>query len=55
MGSGLQQDRLPFDEVLREALELPEPETFLTQPSEALDWRIATLPESDEEPAPVQH
>ncbi len=45
-----------MDEVLRDALELPEPETFLAQPSEALDWRLTVLPpDSDEAPAPVQH
>ncbi len=48
-----------MDEVLRYALELPEPDTFLAKPSEALDWRLALLPEQQDEdsptPAPTQH
>jgi ATP-dependent Lon protease len=48
-----------MDEVLRYALELPEPDTFLAKPSEALDWRLALLPEQEDEdaptPAPTQH
>ena len=38
-----------MDQVLRHALELDEPETFLTKPSEALDWRIATLREAEDD------
>jgi len=47
-----------MDQVLRLALELDEPEKFLSKPSEALDWRIATLPENVEDQAtsePIRH
>ena len=47
-----------MDQVLRLALELDEPEKFLSTPSEALDWRIATLPENEENRTssePIRH
>jgi len=47
-----------MDQVLRRALELDEPDKFLSKPSEAMDWRLATLPENAEDPAtsePVRH
>ena len=30
-----------MDEVLREALHIENPETFLREPSRAVDWRVA--------------
>jgi len=46
-----------MDEVLRHGLDLSEPETFLAEPSEALDWRLVALspaPDKELEPTP-QH
>ncbi len=46
-----------MDQVLRLALKLDEPEKFLAQPSEALDWRLATLAAKEEGDGrePVRH
>ncbi|MCS6914650.1 MAG: endopeptidase La [Myxococcales bacterium] len=39
-----------MDEVLRAALVLSEPDKFLSQPSQPLDWRVATTSLAGEEP-----
>jgi ATP-dependent Lon protease len=39
-----------MDQVLRHALVLPDPDAFLVQPSEVLDWRV-----SQESPSPSAH
>jgi ATP-dependent Lon protease len=47
-----------MDQVLRLALMIDEPEAFLAQPSEALDWRIATLQKDGEDRSttePIRH
>ena len=41
-----------MDAVLRSALKLDDPGTFLSKPSEALDWRLATVRAAGEENNP---
>ncbi len=38
-----------MDQVLRLALELTDPDKFLAEPSEAIDWRVATMKENRED------
>ena len=40
-----------MDEVLREALLLENPETFLREPSRAVDWRVARARRQRRRPA----
>jgi ATP-dependent Lon protease len=47
-----------MDEVLRYALLVTEPDSFLTKPSEALDWRLVTAAPGAEGHGvehPIQH
>jgi hypothetical protein len=45
-----------MDDVLRNALKLEHPETFLREPSRAVDWRDEQKPAAPTEtPAPPTH